>query len=277
MAGGIVMSAIASHSPRIGIEAKAPPFLAGVIAGEYALGRAIRELAPDAIVLQSAHWVTTFTWYVTCQARHRGVCVSDELPDLIPGSPYDRPGDPELAGALVEAIRARGLQAGRNDTEHYKWDYGSFVPLQYLDPEQRLPVVTMGTCVLADLDECQRVGAAVRDAAAATGKRVVFVASSALAHALVRNPAAWPSEAHQALDRRYLALLGEGRLEEARRMLPDYAREAHVEMGGRNLASMLGALDGEPAARLDGRLYGAYGPSSGAGHVNYGVTVRAAA
>ena len=52
---GIVMSAIASHSPRIGIEAQAPDFLRGVIAGEYALGRAIRELEPDVIVLQSAH------------------------------------------------------------------------------------------------------------------------------------------------------------------------------------------------------------------------------
>ena len=274
MTGGIAMSAIASHSPRIGVEAKAPPFLAGVIAGEYALGRAIRELAPDVIVLQSAHWVTTFTWYVTCQARHRGFCVSDELPDLIPGLPYDRPGDPVFAGALVEAIRARGLMAGRNETEHYKWDYGSFVPLQYLDPDQRIPVVTMGTCVLADLDECHQVGAAVRDAAAQTGKRVVFVASSALSHKLVRNPASRPAPEHEALDRRYMELLGEGRLAETRGFLPDYARETHVEMGGRNLATMLGALDGVEAARLEGRLYGEYGPSSGAGHVNFGVAVR---
>ena len=67
MNGAIVMSAIASHTPRIGIEARAPDFLSGVIAGEYALGRAIQALEPDVIVLQSAHWVTTFTWYVTCQ------------------------------------------------------------------------------------------------------------------------------------------------------------------------------------------------------------------
>ena len=274
MPGRIVMSAIASHSPRIGVEARAPAFLAGVIAGEYALGRAIRELAPDVIVLQSAHWVTTFTWYVTCQARHKGFCVSDELPDLIPGLPYDRPGDPAFAGALAKAIWARGLMAGRNETEHYKWDYGSFVPLQYLDPDQRIPVVTMGTCVLADLDECHRVGAAVRDAAAETGKRVVFVASSALSHKLVRDPSSRPTAEHEALDRRYMELLGEGRLAEARGFLPDYARETQVEMGGRNLASMLGALDGLEPARLDGRVYGEYGPSSGAGHVNFGIVVR---
>jgi aromatic ring-opening dioxygenase catalytic subunit (LigB family) len=180
MNGRVVMSAIASHSPRIGIEAAAPAFLRGVIAGEYALGRAIAALSPDLIVLQSAHWVTTFTWYVTCQPRHHGNCVSDELPDLIPGLPYDRPGEPEFAALLVEEIRAKGLLAGRNETPHYKWDYGTFVPLQYLDPQQQIPVVTMGTCILADLDECYRVGTAIRDAAARSGRRVAFVASSAL-------------------------------------------------------------------------------------------------
>jgi 3,4-dihydroxyphenylacetate 2,3-dioxygenase len=271
--GGIVMSALASHSPRIGIEATAPDFLRGVIAGEYALGRAIRELSPDLIVLQSAHWVTTFTWYVTCQPRHRGSCVSDELPDLIPGVPYDRPGDPEFGAVLVEAIRDRGLLAGRNETPHYTWDYGTFVPLQYLDPEQRLPVVTMGTCILADLDECYRVGAAVRAAAEQADKRVVFVASSALSHRLVRDPASWPPDSHQALDREFLALLAAGRTGEARRMLESYARDTLVEMGGRNLATMLGALDGVAADRLAGRQYGEYGPSSGAGHTNFGIAV----
>ncbi len=274
MDGQIVMSAIASHSPRIGIEANAPPFLAGVIAGEYALGRAIQELRPDVIVLQSAHWVTTFTWYVTCQARHLGVCVSDELPDLIPGVPYDRPGDPAFGALLAGEIAAKGLLAGRNETEHYKWDYGTFVPLQYLDPAQRIPVVTMGTCVLADLDECYRVGIAVRDAAVKSGKRVVFVASSALSHKLVRDPASWPLTAHQALDREFMQMLRDRRLGEARQFLDRYARETHVEMGGRNLASMLGVLDGMDAGRLSGALYGEYGPSSGAGHTNFGIHVN---
>lgn len=274
MAGHVVMSAIASHSPRIGIEAKAPAFLHGVIKGSYALGRAIQELSPDLIVLQSAHWVTTFTWYVTCQAHHRGACVSDELPDLIPGVPYDRPGDPAFGGALVDALKGRGLLAERNTTEHYKWDYGTFVPLQYLDPAQRIPVVTMGTCVMADLDECYQVGLAVRDAAATTGKRVAFVASSALSHKLVRDPAAWPLKEHQALDDQYKALLVAGKITEARRFLDAYAPETKVEMGGRNLASMLGVLDGLPAGRLRGAEYGEYGPSSGAGHTNFGITIQ---
>ena len=274
MTGQVVMSAIASHSPRIGIEANAPDFLRGVIKGSYAMGRAIQALEPDVIVLQSAHWVTTFTWYVTCQPHHRGACVSDELPDLIPGVPYDRPGDPAFGAAMVDALKAKGLLAERNTTEHYKWDYGTFVPLQYLDPAQRIPVVTMGTCVMADLDECYQVGVAVRDAAQKSGKRVVFVASSALSHKLVRAPEAWPTETHQKLDHDYLALLGAGKIAEARRFLDDYAPVTKVEMGGRNLASMLGVLDGIPAPRLSGAEYGEYGPSSGAGHTNFAVSIQ---
>ena len=274
MAGGIVLSALASHTPRIGIEANAPDFLRGVIAGEYAMGRAIQALEPDVIVLQSAHWITTFTWYVTCQPRHHGSCVSDELPDLIPGVPYDRPGDPAFGAQLVEEIKAKGLLAGRNETPHYKWDYGTFVPLQYLDPAQRIPVVTTGTCILAALDECYRVGTAIRDAAVRSGKRVAFVASSALSHRLVRNPASWPLPEHQALDRAFLGMLERGHTEEARQFLAGYARETQVEMGGRNIATMLGVLDGVPAARLVGREYGEYGPSSGAGHTNFALTLQ---
>jgi 3,4-dihydroxyphenylacetate 2,3-dioxygenase len=275
MSGSIGMSAIASHTPRIGIEAQAPDFLRGVIAGEYALGKAIAALRPDVIVLQSAHWITTFTWYVTCQARHAGRCVSDELPDLIPGIPYERPGDPEFGRLLVDEIRAKGLLAGVNDTPHYKWDYGTFVPLQYLDPEERIPVVTMGTCILAGLEECYRVGMAIRDAAVHSGKRVVFVASSALSHRLVRDPASWPLPEHQRLDRDFVAMLCAGHTGEARRALQSYAAETQTEMGGRNIATMLGVLDGLMPEQLAGEEYGEYGPSSGAGHTNIGLRILA--
>src|SRR5260221_692239 len=151
---------------------------------------------------------------------------------------------------------------------------GSIVISPVASHSPRIPVGTMGTCIMADLDECYRVGQAVQDAAQQSGKRVVFVASSALSHKLVRDPAAWPLQAHQKLDRDYLALLDAGKLAEARRTLDGYATETKVEMGGRNLASMLGALDGVAPARLAGAEDGEYRPSSGAGPTNYGVRVQ---
>jgi 3,4-dihydroxyphenylacetate 2,3-dioxygenase len=106
-----------------------------------------------------------------------------------------------------------------------------------------------------------------------SGKRVVFVASSALSHRLVRDPASWPTEENQALDRRFVAMLEAGWTSKARQFLAGFAAEAQVEMGGRNIASMLGVLDGIPSEQLTGREFGEYGPSSGAGHTNLGVSV----
>ena len=62
MATNVIRSAITTHSPRIGIESRAPDFTRGLIQGIRLLGEEIRAAKPDAIVLMSTHWVTTFPW-----------------------------------------------------------------------------------------------------------------------------------------------------------------------------------------------------------------------
>ena len=190
MSGGIIGAGVAPHTPRMGIEATAPDFVKAVIKGQYAMGEALRAARPDVIVINSAHWVCTFNWYVTCQNSHAGRCVSDEAPDLIPGIPYSYKGDPAYGAALVDEIKALGYPCHRNDSEYFKWDYGSWVPAHYLDPASEVPVVLVGTVVSADLEESMAVGTAVRRAAEKTGRRVAFFASCSFTHKLVRGPAA---------------------------------------------------------------------------------------
>ena len=124
MAGQLICSAISPHSPRMGIEANAPDFIRPMIASSRELSAALLAMKPDLIVVNSTHWITTFPWYVTCHDHHRGHCVADEAPDMIPGQLYDRPGDPQFGRALVDAIKAAGIIAGRNESPHYHWDYG---------------------------------------------------------------------------------------------------------------------------------------------------------
>ena len=200
---GIVAGAVVPHTPRMAIEDSAPAFVRGLIDGERELGRALRERAPDLIVLQSSHWVGTFNWYVAAHGVHEGVCVADEAPDMIPGIPYRRPGDPAFATALAARIRQAGLPCGLNDTPHFTWDYGSLVPLQYLDPAGTIPVVLLPTVFCSDLAESMTVGRLVQETAAALGRRVVHVASSALSHAIRRGPDLWPSQERQEMDRRF--------------------------------------------------------------------------
>ena len=266
MSGEVIAAGVAPHTPRMGIEDKAPDFVKGVIAGQRAMGEALRAARPDVIVINSAHWVCTFNWYVTCQPAHVGRCVADEAPDLIPGIPYRYQGDPEFGAALVEEVKALGYPCNRNESEHFKWDYGSWVPAHYLDPEAAVPVVLLGTVVSADLAEAMAAGEAVQRAAARSGRRVAFFASCSFTHKLVRGPALWPSEERQALDRRFIAMLSEGRIAEAKAWFPDYTQAVVGEMGGRNIATMLGTLDGR--RRYKGRQFGPYGQSSGSGNAN---------
>ncbi len=268
--GRIVAQAITPHTPRMADPDSAPEFLKGVMAGSLELGETIRAQEPDLWVVHSAHWVTTFNWYVTHQSLHEGICVGEECPDLIPGIQYKLHGDPEFSSVLSDAIGETGLPNSQSETENHRFDYGSYVPLVYLDPLFSLPVVLLGCCVMASIDECMAVGHAVAQAAKRSGRRVAFVASTALAHQLVRGPDRWPSEDHQARDKAYIELLCEGRIAEARRGFADYARAVSAEMGGRVLATHLGTMDDDRV--YQGRQFGAYGQSSGSGNASVLVT-----
>lgn len=275
MSKGIVGGVLATHSPRMA--ANAPAFMTELVQGAHTMGEKVRAEPPDAVVVQSAHWLSTFHWYVTCQAEHVGTCVATEAPDLIPGIPYRRPGDPELANAIAdeagETLGPLGGRCGRNETPHFVWDYGSLVPLLYMDPEQRLPVVLLSTCMAAPLDECYAMGAAIRTAAERTGRRVLFVASGALSHELTRSPEDWPTPERRDMDHRFVELLRAGDLAALRDWLPAFAKQAVAEVGGRHLATLLGALEGA-GGTLRGEAFG-YGQSSGSGNAN--VLVRPAA
>jgi 3,4-dihydroxyphenylacetate 2,3-dioxygenase len=268
MSQGIIGAALATHSPRMA--AQEPAFMAELVAGARAMGEHVRAVRPEALVVQSAHWLTTFHWYVTCQAEHTGTCVATEAPDLIPGMAYRRPGDAALARAIAEeaeaALAPRGAHCGRNETPHFVWDYGSLVPLLYMDPEERVPVVLLSTCMAAGLDECFAVGAAVRSAAQRLGRRVLFVASGALSHALTRQPEDWPTPQRQEADKRFVKLLQAGDVAALRAWLPDFARDTVAEVGGRHLATLIGVLEGAGAG-LRGEAFG-YGQSSGSGNAN---------
>jgi aromatic ring-opening dioxygenase catalytic subunit (LigB family) len=45
----------------------------------------------------------------------------------------------------------------RNDSEHCHWDYGTFVPLQYLDPASEVPVVGLPSVLMASPDTLAQI------------------------------------------------------------------------------------------------------------------------
>lgn len=273
---GIIAAAAVPHVPTLGLPENTPEFQLTLVEGERTLGRALRELKPDLFVVNSSHWICTFGWYATCQSVHQGVCVADEAPDLIPGIAYKRKGDAEFASALVDEWQARGIPGGRNESPHYAWDYGSLVPLLYLDPEAEIPVVQIPTVILADQAECAQAGRAVHAAAKRLGRRAVFLASSAFSHDLVRGRHLKPKPEREALDQKFIDLLKRGAVAEAVAWLPEYSRAVRAEMDGKPLATMLGALQAldEDGAQFSGAQYGGYAQSSGSGNANVVVWRR---
>ncbi|MDP2640036.1 MAG: hypothetical protein Q8Q16_05110 [Betaproteobacteria bacterium] len=273
---GIIAAAVVPHVPTLGLPENTPEFQLTLVEGERALGRALRELKPDLFVVNSSHWICTFGWYATCQSVHQGVCVADEAPDLIPGIAYKRKGDAEFASALVDEWQARGIPGGRNESSHYAWDYGSLVPLLYLDPDADVPVVQIPTVILANQDECMRAGRAVHATAKRLGRRVVYIASSAFSHDLVRGRHFKPTAERETLDQRFIDMLKRGEVAAAAAWLPEYSRAARAEMDGKPLAAMLGALQAleEDGVQLGGAQFGGYAQSSGSGNANVVVWRR---
>ena len=273
---GIIAAAAVPHVPTLGLPENTPEFQLTLVEGERALGRALRELKPDLFVVNSSHWICTFGWYATCQSVHRGVCVADEAPDLIPGIAYERKGDAEFASALVDEWQAHGIPGGRNDSPHYAWDYGGLVPLLYLDADADVPVVQIPTVILANQDECMRAGRAVHATAKRLGRRVVYIASSAFSHDLVRGRHFKPTAERESLDQRFIDLLKRGAVAEAIAWFPEYSRAVVAEMNGKPLAGMLGALQAlaEEGVELQGEQFGGYAQSSGSGNASVVVWRR---
>jgi len=268
---GVIATAVVAHVPTLGRAEITPNFQQTLVESERLLGAALRRvLKPDLWVIASTHWVSTFDWFATCQAVHEGVCVADEAPNLIPGIPYRYGGDPGFGTALVEEWQRTGVPAQRNESPHYEWDYGTFVPLSHLDPAAEVAVVGVPVVLMADHGECLRAGAAIHATAKRLGKRAVFLASTAFSHVLVRGRHNWPTPERMEADRRLIEQIKRGAIEEAIHGFAEYSRFTGAEMGGRVLATMLGVARAIAAEgkTLIARQYGEYAQSSASGNAN---------
>lgn len=271
---GVVAAGIVAHVPTLSRAEITPDYQRTLVDGERRLGERLRALSADVWIVISTHWVSTFNWFTTCQPVHEGVCVADEAPDLIPGIAYRYNGDAEFARALVEAWKDAGIPAVRNESPNYAWDYGTYVPLAHLDPDAKVPVVGVPVVLMSDVNECLRAGAAIHETAKRLGRQAVVLASSALSHALVRGREHWPTPERIDSDRRMIELLKRGDLAIAIEQFPDYARATVAEMGGRAIATMLGAAKAlaDDGGTLSGVQFGEYAQSSGSGNANLVVS-----
>ena len=239
----IELSLLVPHVPSMCHKESVPEFQQHMADAMEQLGEQLKQSKPDAIVLVSCHWPSTFFHYVDATPVHKGILTAFEAPDLIKDVPYSFLGDTELANELVQAAEQKDLAVVGVDDPYFVWDYGSVVPLRYLNPDGNIPVVNLSVTLAASLEETYKWGTVIKEVLQKSEKRIVFIASGALSHCLVRGRHNVPTVSERALDKQFIEFMLNEHYEDAYKMLPQYASMAKVESGGRHLAMLMGLLE----------------------------------
>lgn len=275
--GEIVMAAKVTHVPSLLISERPGPLhgrRAEAIAGLKEIGRRADERGVDTYLVFDTHWLSNFGCHMNAKARHKGVYTSHEAPHMIQDLVYDYPGDPELGDLIAREADRTGLEILAHKIETLPLEYGTIVPMRYMNADGKKKVISVAAPLFASVEENRRFGEAARRAIEASDRKVAVLASGSLSHKLVPNSQVgdeqWDSEApefNRQMDLRVLDLWRARRYREFVRMLPDYSTKCNGEALMADTHMLFGLLGWD---RYDGatEIISPYFPSSGAGQVN---------
>jgi len=276
--GQLVLAAKVTHVPSLMLsEVEGSPLKsarAGAVAGLRELGRRAEARDVSTFIVFDTHWLSNFGYHINANARHRGSFTSHEAPHMIQNLKYDFPGDGALGSAIANEAAEAGLNVIAHKVEGLGLEYGTIVPMHYMNASGWAKVVSIASPLFTSLEESRVLGEATRRAIECSNERVAILASGSLSHRLWPNkklgPEAWTSvasEFNRQVDLRVLELWQQRRYREFIDMLPDYAVKCNGE-GGMADTIMLFAALGWYDYRGDAEQLCEYFPSSGSGQVN---------
>ncbi len=169
-----------------------------------------------------------------------------------PGARFTYRGDPTFARELLARLASAGIPAvdraldSNLDSGHL--DHGVLVPMSFLDPLGRWPLVVLSLSYLP-YETHRRVGEIVAQTADALARRVAFVASGDCSHRLTRDAPAGYSPRAKELDEALVERVGRGDFVGLMHLDPDVV-EAGGECGLRSFITLGGFLGADPPARV---------------------------
>jgi 3,4-dihydroxyphenylacetate 2,3-dioxygenase len=220
------------------------------IDGHIEIGRRCRALDVDTIVVFDTHWLVNANYHVLCSPRFEGRYTSNELPHFIANMAYGFDGNPALGQLLARAANAMGVETLAHDQTSLHPEYGTLVPMRYMNTDRHFKVVSVSAlCMAHYLNDSARLGWALRRAVEEHyDGTVAFFASGSLSHRFAQNGLApefafkiW-SPFLEALDREVVAIWERGDWNTFCGMLPEYAAKGHGEGFMHDTAMLLGAL-----------------------------------
>jgi 3,4-dihydroxyphenylacetate 2,3-dioxygenase len=245
------------------------------IAGHKEIGRRCRDLGVDTIVVFDTHWLVNSGFHVNCAPAFEGVYTSNELPHFIKNLPYAYPGNPALGHLLADAATAAGVRTRAHSDTTLTLEYGTLVPMRYMNEDQRFKVVSVSAlCTVHDLKDSATLGRAVRTAIEEEYDGTVAIfASGSLSHRFAQNGVSeeylhkmWDPFLEQ-VDLRVVDLWKQGDWATFTAMLPMYAEKCWGEGNMHDTAMLFGALGWDQyQGSVD--IVTPYFPSSGTGQIN---------
>jgi 3,4-dihydroxyphenylacetate 2,3-dioxygenase len=256
--GELVFAAKVTHVPTMIMSEQEGP-LKGcrqqAIDGHREIGRRMRAAGVDTVVVADVHWLVNSGYHINAKSHFKGIYASNEFPQFIDHLEYDVPGNPELGNLIAKIATAKGSYTLSHQVDALHLEYGTLVPMHFMNPEGDLKVVSVaGWCTSHSIQSSRWVGEAIREAAEASDSKVALLASGSLSHKM------WPTEIYAEND-------GTFNIGTFLKILPEYAQHCDGE-GLMHDTVMLFAALGWDNYKGKGEVIGEYFPSSGTGQVN---------
>jgi 3,4-dihydroxyphenylacetate 2,3-dioxygenase len=245
------------------------------IDGHAEIGRRCRELGVDTIVVFDTHWLVNANYHINCAPHFKGLYTSNELPHFISNMAFEFPGNPALGQLLARTANEMGVETLAHDRTTLSPEYGTLVPMRYMNTDQHFKVVSVSAlCMAHYLNDSARLGWALRKAVEEHyDGTVAFFASGSLSHRFAQNGLApefgfkiW-SPFLEHLDREVVRMWQAGEWKAFCEMLPEYAAKGHGEGFMHDTAMLLGTL-GWSAYDAPAEVVTPYFGASGTGQIN---------
>jgi 3,4-dihydroxyphenylacetate 2,3-dioxygenase len=229
----------------------------------------------DTIVVFDTHWLVNANYHLNCAPHFKGLYTSNELPHFISNMAFEFPGNPALGQLLAKTANELGVETLAHDRTTLGPEYGTLVPMRYMNTDQHFKVVSVSAlCMAHYLNDSARLGWAFRKAVEDHyDGTVAFFASGSLSHRFAQNGLApefgfkiW-SPFLEHLDREVIRMWQAGEWKAFCEMLPEYASKGHGEGFMHDTAMLLGTL-GWSAYDAPAEIVTPYFGASGTGQIN---------
>ncbi len=276
--GKLVLAAKITHVPSMYLSELDGPHKGcrqAAIDGHKEIARRMRELNVDTIVVFDTHWLVNSGYHINCAPAWEGIYTSNELPHFIKNMPFSYEGNPALGHAIAETATAAGVHTRAHDATSLALEYGTLVPMRYMNEDKRFKVVSVSAlCTVHNLADSIELGRAVRKAIEEKfDGNVAVLASGSLSHRFAQNGVSeqflhkvWDPFL-ETVDHHVVELWKNGDWKTFCGMLPEYAVKCHGEGMMHDTAMLLGVLGAEEYTGK-AEVVTPYFGSSGTGQIN---------